>query len=269
MIKTNIGFIGAGNMASALIKGIISKKIIEPKNILIFDIDRAKSKILKNKYKLLTVDSLNALIKKSDVIFLSIKPQTFSEIISDFKKIDFKNKCIVSIMAGVNTKKLQNAFNNAEIIRTMPNTAALVAESMTGIYFTKISKIYKNIAIKIFSSIGKYMIVDNEDDINAITAVSGSGPAYLFYIVEAFEELNKKLKFTDTELRNLILTTFKGAINLIETTKVEPVELRNKVTSPGGTTQAAIEIFESNNLKKIIQTGVLAAQRRSVELSKM
>lgn len=268
MTTKKIGFIGGGNMATALIKGIVSKNVVPPENINVFDIDETKLKNLENEFKIITQNSNHNLINDSDIIFLAVKPQSFNGLAAEIENNNFSGKCIVSIMAGIKIEKIKIHFNEAEIIRTMPNTPALVGEGMTGIFFNKISEENKNIVMNIFSAVGNYLVVDNENDINVITAVSGSGPAYLFYIIEAVEKLSVQFNFSDKNLRALILKTFKGAIKLIEDTNETPLSLRKKVTSPNGTTEAATRLFDKKELMLIIQEGIKEAYNRSIELSK-
>ncbi|HOK40166.1 MAG TPA: pyrroline-5-carboxylate reductase [bacterium] len=270
MSEKRIGFIGCGNMATAILENIIGNQIIKRNNLIIYDIIKDKTEYFNNKYKIEIAKDNSDLIQKADIIFLAIKPQSLNDLEKEIKNNNFAEKCIVSIMAGIKTDKLSNIFKNAQIVRTMPNTPALVSEGMTGIYFKNINEQNKEIIINIFSSIGDYVIVQKEEILNLITAISGSGPAYIFYIIEAIEEAICEInKFSDSEKiegRKIILQTIKGAIKLIEETKEEPEKLRKKVTSRKGTTEAAINEFEKKELKEIIKEGIKAAYKRAIEL---
>jgi pyrroline-5-carboxylate reductase len=267
VINKKIGFIGAGNMAKAIITGLINKKIILSADIVVYDIDLEKKSQIISEYSLSDSNSIQDLIVKSDYIIIAVKPQAFLKLSDELKNILFENKTVISIMAGINYNKLKNVFKSAEIIRTMPNTPSLIGEGMTGIYFENVSHNTKKDIETIFNSIGKSIVFSDEDNINAVTAISGSGPGYFFYIMEIFESLEKDFNISKDLILDMVYSTMKGSAELLKTSGKSPTELKNMVTSYKGTTAAALDEFQKNNFNSIFKNGIIAAYKRAIELS--
>ncbi|MCX7698604.1 MAG: pyrroline-5-carboxylate reductase [Candidatus Goldbacteria bacterium] len=265
MIK--IGFIGVGNMAKAIIKSL---KNSSNNNFIIggFDIDKNFKNICKN-LKIKKYGSNSELVKNSDAIFLSIKPQQISDVLNEIRQV-IKNQMLISIAAGVSIRKIQKLLRKKiPVIRVMPNTPVLVGEGACGYSFSKeVSTKQKKIAEKIIKSFCKIYFCVKEHDIDVITSLSGSGPAYFFYIIEAMIEQAKAFGFNETKAKMLAAQTLTGTGKLLLTTGEEPSILRQRVTSKGGTTEAALEIFEKNRLKEIIKKGISAAYKRAKELGR-
>ena len=261
-----IGFIGGGNMAEAIISGLIKKKIVSSQSIIVSDKMMDKLKSLEQKYNILTTTN-NRDIKNRDIIILAVKPQNFKDIVADIKEIP-ENSLIISILAGVRINKIKDSFtNNVKVIRVMPNTPALAGQGMAGISAGENCTADDiRTAEFIFSQMGLAQVFD-ETEIDLVTAVSGSGPAYVFYFIESMVESAVKLGMDREQALVLVTQTFKGAVSLLELTGEDPAELRKKVTSKGGTTERAVLTMDNNNLKQIIYDAVKAAQERSKELS--
>lgn len=267
---SKIGFIGAGNMAQALIKRIIAAKIYNPKNIIISDIRPQQVKSLCGKFKVKSAADNCRLVKQADILVLAVKPQNMQAVLDEIKNCLKKNILVVSIAAGITTKRIQKTLGNIPTIRVMPNTPALIGAGAAAIFATKKAKKRLNQVKRIFSAVGIAVIVNNENLIDAVTAVSGSGPAYFFLLMEEMIKAAQKLGLKKEIAEKLVLQTAKGA-GLIAADaanrKETPDILRRKVTSPGGTTEAALKVFSKNNFEKMVQSALFAAAKRSKQLS--
>ncbi len=264
---SKIGFIGAGNMAQALIKAVMDAKLFKNTDIYVSDIITEKLDQLTAQFAVNALGDNIRLIQSCDIIFLSVKPQNMKELFESIKSQDFASKTVISIAAGIKCDFIAENLKNARIIRVMPNTPALVNEAASAIYPHKADKAASQTALDIFSAVGKAIIVENEEQIDAVTAVSGSGPAYFFLLMEAMISSAKKLGLTQQNAQQLVLQTAKGAAVLAQNSHQNPDQLRKNVTSPGGTTEAAINIFTEHNFNHIVELALTAARDRSIELS--
>ncbi len=281
MKKSNsIGFIGAGNMGYAMVSAVIVSSLYKPSDILVSDINSESIKKIKKAFNVVSENSNIKLFSSCEIIVLAVKPQHLLECLSKivnssgFYDLDEK-KLIISIAAGITIGQIEsvlyekldyNSQKNFPVIRVMPNTPALVLSAMSGLSKNThvTDKDLKN-AKNILKSMGKVMEFE-EEQLNAVTAMSGSGPAYLFYLAESMIEAGLSLELTPKESVALTIETLKGAVKLLENSSDSPEQLRKKVTSPGGTTEAAFNVFEKYSTKKIIIEAVCAAEKRSVEL---
>jgi pyrroline-5-carboxylate reductase len=265
-----IGFIGAGNMAEALIKGIINAKVCKPKYIFVNDIRSDRLELLRRQYRVQAVVNSAALAGQVDILVLSIKPQNMANVLLAIEPVVRYNTLVISIAAGVRINEIAAALGDKPIIRVMPNTPALIGEGASALFANSRARPMMDKAMRIFSSVGKTVIVDNEDLIDAVTAVSGSGPAYFFLLMEAMIKVAQDMGLPPEIAKILVLQTAKGAAGLaIEGDKLResPAELRRKVTSPGGTTEAAMKIFTAKNFSQLVAEAIVAARDRSKELS--
>ncbi len=265
-----IGFIGSGNMAEALIKGIITSGLYKPANIFISDIRPERLKQLARKYKVKPAKGNRDLVSKADIIVLSVKPQSMAEALESIRDAVGGKKLVISIAAGVKTSRIADVLGNVAIVRAMPNTPALIGEGASALFANAKAKPMLKKAKSIFSAVGQAVIVDNEDLIDAVTAVSGSGPAYYFLLMEEMIKAAVKLGLPDDVAKDLVLQTAKGAGMLaIEADKngESPVKLRQKVTSPGGTTEAAVNVLAEGNFSLLVEAAIKKARDRSRELS--
>lgn len=256
-------FIGGGNMAQALIGGIF--KDFE---VSVVERDDEKRALLKKEFSLKTFANIKDIPKeqwqKFSAIFLAIKPQQF-----DAAAADMPSKLatlVVSIMAGVKIEKIALFFPNAKIIRSMPNTPALVKKAVSALFASKnVSDSDKQRVEKIFNAVGTSFWLKKEAQINAVTAISGSGPAYVFYFLEAFQQAALSLNFDEATARQLALSTFDGALALAK--NGDFCQLRQNVTSKGGTTEAALAVLHESDFIHLMQRAVCAANLRAEELS--
>ena len=265
-----IGFIGSGNMAEALIKGIIAAGVYRPEDIIISDIRGERLEELARKYKVRTAQSNIALSGAADVVVLSVKPQNMDEMLGEIKGTLKEGVVVISIAAGITTAKIASFLGDVPIIRVMPNTPALVGEGASALFAKNVSGEAMALAMKVFGAVGKAVVVDREELIDAVTAVSGSGPAYFFLLMEEMIKAGEELGLDEATAKELVLQTAKGAALLAEQADGRgetAAQLRRKVTSPGGTTEAALKVFSEQEFNELVTTALTAARDRSKELS--
>jgi len=278
MKNYKIGFIGAGNMAEAIANSLLLKAVFSKENIFISEPYEERRKYFVSKYDVKPCTSNKNLVEKSDIIVLSVKPQMMAEVLKDSFECIGNNsgkKIIISIAAGISCSGIEDIIysfmedgKNYPVVRTMPNTPAMAGTGMTGIAGGKFAgEDDIRLVNDIMSSFGKTIVL-NEDRINSVTAVSGSGPAYYFYFIEVFVKAAMKLGFSEEDAFMLVFETAKGAVALMEATEELPSSLRKKVTSKGGTTEAALNVLRKSGLEEMIFNAVKAAEQRALELSK-
>jgi len=269
MKTKNIGFIGGGNMASSLISGLVASGH-SPQQIWVTDPDQDKLSTLATNAYINTSVSNDALIAEVDVVVLAVKPQVIASVIKDSREA-FANKevLIVSIAAGINQTSLSTWLGkDAAIVRCMPNTPALVQTGATGIHANQnVSDEQRDLAENIMRSVGITVWVDKEAELDAVTAVSGSGPAYFFLLMEAMEKSAIELGLSQRTAQLLIEQTALGAARIALESTESPGELRQRVTSPGGTTEQAIKTFEQGGFSDLVKQALQAANDRSITLA--
>jgi len=263
-MQYRLGFLGAGNMAEAIARGAIDKGVLNASEMIAADPSEARQAVFASLG--IKVASTNAeLIKASQQVLLAIKPQTLTDAAADLANVTDEH-VLISIMAGIGSAKIAAAVGRpARVIRVMPNTPLMVGQGMAGIAMGEHARPGDEaLTMQLFSAAGKAIQV-SESAIDAITAVSGSGPAYVFYLAEAMEKAAKELGLGE-HARLLTQQTILGAAMLLANSSDTPAELRRKVTSPGGTTEAAIKHMEGNKTIDVIVNAIKAAERRSKEL---
>jgi len=265
-----IGFIGSGNMAEALIKGIIAAGLYKPENIFISDIRPERLDFLAKQYGVQKADSNAALAAKVDILVLSVKPQNMTDALQSIKDAVGADTLIISIAAGIKVANIAAVLGDTAIVRVMPNTPALIGEGASALFANDKAKPMLEKAKSIFSAVGKAVVVEDEDLINAVTAVSGSGPAYYFLLMEEMIKAAVKLGLSEDVAKDLVLQTAKGAALLAvdaDGRGESPAQLRQKVTSPGGTTEAALKVLAEGRFGPLIEAAVKKARDRSRRLS--
>jgi pyrroline-5-carboxylate reductase len=268
-VKT-IGFIGSGNMAEALIKGIINADLYKSKDIYISDIKAERLRQLKDTYNVIPCKDNNLLAEKVEILVLSVKPQNITEALASIKSANSSIRLVISIAAGVKVTKIASILGDIAIVRVMPNTPALIGEGAAALFANEKAQPLLEEALSIFSAVGRAVVVEDEALIDAVTAVSGSGPAYFFLLMEEMIKAGVELGLPPDVAKDLVLQTAKGAgllACLADKNGESPAMLRKKVTSPGGTTEAAIKVFTSANFERLTTDAVKAAYKRSTELS--
>ncbi|MCK5871371.1 MAG: pyrroline-5-carboxylate reductase [Methylococcales bacterium] len=269
MKTKNIGFIGGGNMATSLIKGLIASGH-PPQQIWVSDIDAERLKNLSSMLQIQTALDNNLLIEHVNVVVLAIKPQVLRKVAEAIVPA-LKNSAtlVVSIAAGINQKSLSQWLGQTTaIVRCMPNTPALVLTGATVLHANiNVNEIQKDLSENILRAVGIALWVDDETELDAVTAVSGSGPAYYFLLMEAMEQSAIELGLSQKTARLLIQQTALGAAKIALELDESPEQLRKQVTSPHGTTETALKVFEQGGFKPLVSKALRAAKERSITLS--
>ena len=269
--KSTITFIGGGNMAGSLIGGLIADGY-DPQHILVSDPDGEKLAALAGRFRIRPADSNPDAIAQANVVVFSVKPQVMEEVARSLAEaIQQQHPLVISIAAGVREEDLQEWLGgNIALERTMPNTPAMIQAGATVLHAGPgVSKEQKDLAESILRAVGLTRWVEDEALMDAVTALSGSGPAYLFLVMEAMEAAAIELGIPADSARLLTLQTALGAAKMALESSDSPAVLRQKVTSPGGTTEAALKTLEDGGLRKLFQQALTDARDRSVELSKL
>ena len=265
-----IGFIGGGNMASSLISGLIASGH-SPQHLWVSDINPDTLTALAKNLNVHTSASNDAVINEVDVIVLAVKPQTLSTVAkSAAPLIRQKKPLVVSIAAGISQHSLSQWLGaDTAIVRCMPNTPALVLTGATALHAnTSVTPEQRNLAENIMRSVGIALWVNDESELDAVTAVSGSGPAYYFLLMEAMEKVALDMGLSIETARLLVQQTALGAAKIALESSESPEQLRKRVTSPGGTTQQALTTFEQGGFTELVSKALHAARDRSIEMSK-
>lgn len=264
----NIGFIGAGKMGEAYISALHNENTIK-----FYETNEERAKYISENYKAENEKNLNYFISDSDYIILAVKPQNMKELLNKISSLNvegIKNKIFISIAAGVKIKSMINWFENdkIKIVRVMPNTPCLIKKGISGYTFNENIKDedIENIE-KILNATGEIVKV-KENELDIVTAISGSGPAYVFVMLNSIADAGVKLGMTKESALKLAAETFIGSAELLKQTKEHPEKLKDNVTSPGGTTAAGLFKMEENNIRKALIETIEAAYMRSKELGK-
>jgi pyrroline-5-carboxylate reductase len=268
--KPMIAIIGAGNMGASLLGGLI-KNHYPPESLCITDPDPKKLQALANQFSVHTAKNNLDAIQNADVIILAVKPQIIPDVTQEISAaIKQKKSLIISIAAGTLIDTLQkNLGNETAIVRCMPNTPALISCGATALYANKnVSPEQRDLAENILRAVSVIVWLENEKLMDVVTALSGSGPAYFFLLMEVLQESAEKLGLSKEDARLLTLQTAFGAARMALESDHTPAELRKHVTSPGGTTESALNVLEKNNIRRIFEEAVTAAKMRSEELGK-
>lgn len=270
MLKNKaIGFIGAGNMAEALMNGLISSHTVLPGSIMASDKDVERLAVIAEGYKIKAMNSNAGVVAGSDIVILAVKPQDIASVLSEIRE-EAKDRLIISIAAGVNTKKIADILlTPVRIIRGMPNTPAIVLSGATALFMGEgCTKDDEKMAVRVFDAVGKTVVLKDESLMDAVTGLSGSGPAYVFVILEALADAGVRMGLPRETASLLANQTVFGAARMVMETKRHPAELKDMVASPGGTTIAGLKKLEEGKLRAAIMEAVEAAALRSKELSK-
>lgn len=252
-------------MGSAMINAWLGKKVCKASDLLVYDKNPSKLKTQNLKLKT-AVDDFSKL-SKYDVVVLAVKPQDIMGVLEDIKPHLSKKIIILSIAAGITVKRIASVVGKLKIVRSMPNMSAQIGMGLVGWTSVNLTSKDKQAVQTLLSPMGHEIYFADEGKLDAVTAISGSGPAYVFYFMEALFEAAHKLGFTDEEATSLTLGTFVGSSVMVNISGNSPAALRAKVTSKKGTTEAAIKVFDKKKLKKIVLDGVDAAYERAKQLN--
>ena len=264
-MRYKLGFIGCGNMANAIISGIVGGKIVSAKNIFVFDTDPAKTAHLKETENVNISDNLAALQQEANIIFICVKPRVVPVVLS---QITQPGCAFVSIAAGVTAKKIKELIKvDSRILRIMPNTPLMVGKGASGFEVpSTLTKDEFEFVSGIFKCLGKVVEVP-ASQMDAVTGVSGSGPAYMYYFLSALTQARIRQNLTPQDALTLALQTMKGAVEMVERTGKPLETLIQEVSSPGGTTIEALAVFDQFDLNDIMDQAVDACAKKSALLS--
>ncbi|MES0326809.1 MAG: pyrroline-5-carboxylate reductase [Gammaproteobacteria bacterium] len=269
-MSTSIAFIGGGNMASSLIGGLISSSE-QSINILVAEPDAEQRKQLTQQFDIQATEE-NTDTLSADVVVLAVKPQLLQVVCRALNEVlqqSNKSPLFISIAAGVRSADIDRWLGgNQAIVRCMPNTPSLLQTGATGLYANpQVNASQKTLAEKILQAVGITLWVNKEEELDAVTAVSGSGPAYFFLLMEAMQQAGIKLGLEAETAEKLVLQTALGAALMANNTDVDTATLRARVTSKGGTTEQAINSFQNAHFEKLVEDALIAANERSQSLA--
>ncbi|MFT6216058.1 MAG: pyrroline-5-carboxylate reductase [Roseivirga sp.] len=265
----NILVIGAGNMGLAYAKALVKSEFLKKSNLMIAETDPDKIEELKKNSRFDVYSDLKDCLPKADIVFLAVKPYHIEELFKELKPMTKKDQVIVSLMAGVNINSIQQGLGIEKVVRAMPNLPAQVGKGLTSFTTSaEVSRVETSTVQQLLNTTGKSVHLDTENDIDASTGISGSGPAYVFYFMQSMMEAAKKMGFSDYDSKVLVSQTFEGAVELFNQSDLTPVKWMNKVASKGGTTRAALDSMDDNNVEELIKEAAYAAFNRAVEMGK-
>ncbi|WP_053376348.1 pyrroline-5-carboxylate reductase [Paenibacillus sp. FJAT-27812] len=266
-----ICFYGAGSMAEAIARGLINKKLVEPNRISMLNRqNEERLNELNERYGVQTIvqgSSNEAYLREADIIFLAMKPKDAAAAIASIQPLVSPKQLIISVIAGLSINAIEKLLGGkGAVVRAMPNTSSTIGLGATGIsYSDNVTPQQRTITEAIFSSVGINAVVD-ESLQQAVTGVSGSGPAYVYFFMESMIASAIELGISEASAKELVVQTVLGAAEMIRYTGEEPAELRRKVTSPNGTTHAAIELMRENQFLETVNKGVKRSAERAGEL---
>lgn len=263
-----IFFIGAGSMAEALIQGWIKNEVVEPQDIIVSN--RSNTARLEELQQTYQVDLLQSYeqLQEATIIVLAMKPKDVYAAMETIAPFIPKQTAVLTLLAGISIDTIENGLSKRPIARAMPNTSATIGLSATGVAFNEhMDAERKLLILTLLKAVGTVVEVE-EDKIHAITALSGSGPAYIYYLMEAFELVGEQLGLSTQTVRSIMTQTIAGSAAMLQHVKEEPARLRQKVTSPGGTTEAGIKALNEHAFFETIAACVKSAETRSRQLAK-
>jgi pyrroline-5-carboxylate reductase len=262
-----VAFIGSGAMGEAMMKGMLNKKLVSPEQIIASDVHDERVQHLAQKYGVRpTTDNVEAA-QLADILVLSIKPQVLSHVMPEMRRSTHTVKLILSIIAGQTIRTIVDGFANPSVVRSMPNTPAQIGQGITVWTATpEVPTEQRQQAEALLGALGEQIYVDDERYLDMATALSGTGPAYIFMFMEALIDAGVHMGFSRRDAERLVLQTMRGSVEYAEASGLHPAQLRNQVTSPGGTSAEAIYYMEKGGLRTVISRAVWAAYQRSIAL---
>lgn len=265
-----IGFIGSGHMAEALINGILKAGIYQPDKVYVSDIRPERLGQLHQHYGVQAAADNRQLASHVDVLVLSVKPQVMRAVLEDIRETINDQALVVSIAAGITTSLITSILGDVAIVRVMPNMPAWIEEGASALYANKKAAAQVEKAQRVLQSVGKAIVVENEDLLDPVTAVSGSGPAYFFLLMQEMVKAGIEMGLSEKDALSLVLQTAKGAALLAEKVAAEgrtPAQLTAEVATPNGTTEAALNVFNAQGFGTTVSAALQRASERSRELS--
>ena len=268
MLNKKIAFIGPGVMAEAMIAGLLRKKLAKAENIIASGPREERGADLSKKYKIKASVDNASTASQADIVVLSVKPQRLSEVMKGLYKIR-PDALVLSIVAGASIQKISRTLKHQAVVRSMPNTPGQIGEGITvWTASARTSKEQREMAQQILGALGEEVFVEDESYLDMATALSGTGPAYIFLFTEALIDAGVHMGFPRRIAEQLVLQTIKGSLSYYQQAERHPATLRNQVTSPGGTSAEALYYLEKAGFRTAISRAVWAAYQRSLELGK-
>ncbi|MGJ3237764.1 MAG: pyrroline-5-carboxylate reductase [Anaerolineae bacterium] len=262
-----VAFIGAGVMGGALIAGLVNSKLVTPQQVTAADPNEARGQQLVDELGINYTPSNAECVTDADIIVIGVKPQQIQDALHELRGRVDSAGLILSIVAGIKIREIVENLHNSRVIRSIPNTPAQIGEGITVWTATyEVMDEYKALARDILAALGEELYVNDEYYLDMATGLSGSGPGYVFLIIEAMIDAGVRMGFSRAQAEKLVLQTIKGSVLYAQQTGTHPTILRNQVTSPGGTTAAGLHTMESKGLRTAIADGIWASYQRSVEL---
>lgn len=262
-----ISFIGSGAMGEAIIKGMIAQGVVQASQILASDPIEARREQIQSQFGVNTTDSNLQAVKDSDVVVLSVKPQVLPRVMAELKGRIPATALVLSIVAGVPVAPMQEGLAHDRLVRTMPNTPAQVGKGVTVWVATPaVTPQQRQQTEAILNALGEQVMVEDEHYLDMATGLSGSGPGYIFLLIEAMIDAGVQIGFSRADAQKIVLQTIDGSVELVRSTGLHPAELKNRVTSPAGTTAAGLFELEQSGVRAAIIRAVEAATRRSEAL---
>jgi len=271
LIEKKLCFLGAGNMGEALIAGLVGSGSARPEHIICTDVRAERLEEMETRYGIRTTFSNTEAVAQSEVIIYAVKPQIIAEVLRETAVVLDASKVIISIAAGVPLRAIESLLHKElRLIRVMPNIAALVKESATALSAGKDARPEDiELAMAIFNSVGKTVYIRENYLMDAVTGLSGSGPAYIFIVVDALADAGVKMGLSRKDAQSLAAQTMMGAAKMLMETHEHPGQLKDRVTSPGGTAIAGIHALEKGGLRTTLIDAVEAATLRAKELGQV
>ncbi|WP_437369805.1 pyrroline-5-carboxylate reductase [Maribacter litoralis] len=261
--------IGAGNMGLTYAEGMSKSKLLKKRNIMVLDTSEDKLEELRENPQFDAFDDLKNCAPQADIIFIAVKPYHAESVFLKLNPLVKSGQIVISIMAGVTMETIQNLTGLTKIVRAMPNLPAQIGKGLTSFVASNdVTRIELLTIESLLDTTGKSILVSDENFIDASTGISGSGPAYVFYFMQSMMEAALKMGFTPSVSKVLVAQTFTGAIELFNQNELSPNSWMDKVASKGGTTRAALDSMENNNVGELIKEAAFAAFERAVELGK-
>ena len=262
-----IATVGSGVMAEAIIAGLLRGNLVEPSDVVASHPRGDRREALARTHGIRTVDTNAAAVEGADILLLGIKPQMLGRVGREIRGRLRPGQLVISVLAGATTRALTGHLGHSQVVRSMPNTPAQLGKGMTVWYATpSVSESQREQAATLLSALGHQIEVDDERLVAMATAVSGTGPTYVFLVMEALIDAAVHLGFARHIAHDLVIETLEGSTLFAKQSGMHPAQLRNMVTSPGGTSAAALHELESGRLRTVLSEAVWAAFRRTVEL---
>jgi pyrroline-5-carboxylate reductase len=269
MERASLALIGGGNMGGAILRAVVSQGIVPAERLLLVEPEAEKAAALSEATGCAVQSKMDGRVSEYELLLLATKPQGAPLVLAELRSHLIPEQTVVSVMAGISLTTLRNGLGHERLVRTMPNTPAQLGEGMTVVYADPaVPEASRKQVQAVFGACGTCLEVDHEDAIDAATAVSGSGPAYVFYLAEQMMVAAQDFGFSESAAQTLVQKTLRGAILLWEQKGVSAATLRRQVTSPGGTTEAAVTHFESQAVGQHLQEGLQKAYQRAKELAR-